>query len=80
MTARALLSFAAGHTFLAPTLVRLADPDQGLAPEWGRPPLLGFEAPFPLATIMRVTGEQEARLTAAADLTHRPAERIAGRR
>jgi hypothetical protein len=76
VTARPLLSSLGGRTYLAPTLVRLADPGQGREPEWGQPPLLGFEAPFPLATITQVTGEQEARLTEAADLTHR----LAGRR
>lgn len=71
VTARPLLSRLGAVTCLAPTLVRLASPGQDGQPDWGQPPLLGFEAPFPLATIMQVTGAQEARLTAAADLTHR---------
>lgn len=71
VTSRPLLSILGGLTYLAPTLVRLAGPDPASEPEWGEPPLLGFEAPFPLATIMRVTGEQAARLTKAAEETHR---------
>jgi acyl-CoA reductase-like NAD-dependent aldehyde dehydrogenase len=46
-----------GHlSYLAPTLIRLADrPHAELG--WGEPPLLGFEAPFPLATIVRLTAD-----------------------
>jgi len=86
VTARPLLSSLGTGACLAPTLVRLASPGQDGQPDWGQPPLLGFEAPFPLATIMQVTGAQEARLTAAADLTHRlaghrvPAGRTGGGR
>jgi hypothetical protein len=71
LTARPVVSNSGGLTYLAPTLVRLADERPVSEPEWGRPSLLGFEAPFPLATIMRVTSEQEARLTRAADVIHR---------
>ena len=71
-TSRPLIAEVDGVTYLAPALVRLADPAPTDEPDWGRPPLLGFEAPFPLVTIMRVTSEQQARLTGTADLIHRP--------
>ena len=71
ITSRPLLDDAGGVTYLAPTLIHLANPAPTEEPDWGRPPLLGFEAPFPLVTIMRVTGEQQARLTETADVIHR---------
>jgi hypothetical protein len=74
-TSRPLLTDVGGVTFLAPALMRLADPAPTDEPDWGEPPLLGFEAPFPLVTIMRVTNEQQARLTQTADLIHRLGQR-----
>ena len=75
ITSRPLLTDVGGVTYLAPALVRLADPAPTDEPDWGEPPLLGFEAPFPLVTIMRVTSEQQARLTGTADLVHRLGQR-----
>lgn len=78
LTRRPIHSRDGHRSYLAPTLIRLADrPADRLA--WGDPALLGFEAPFPLATITRVTAAQAAALTAGADLVHRlPAGGLAG--
>jgi hypothetical protein len=71
LTHRPVLSRAGPLTYLAPTLIRLEDqPDPG-QPDWGNPALLGFEAPFPLATISQVSAAQAAALTSTADLVRR---------
>lgn len=70
MTGRPIVSPDGKLSYLAPTLIRLADrPHADLG--WGNPPLLGFEAPFPLATITRVTPRQADGLTRTADTVHR---------
>ncbi|MHA6762985.1 hypothetical protein [Streptacidiphilus sp. PAMC 29251] len=96
VTVRPLLSSdasATGTARLAPTVVRLAEPPspaaplspaarpRAVAPAWGDPALLGFEAPFPLATVLRVTPGQAAALTAGADLVHHlPTQAMEGAR
>ncbi|GAA1964993.1 aldehyde dehydrogenase family protein [Kitasatospora viridis] len=63
-TRRPLLSTAAdGSRYLAPTLV-------GVEPRSGTHPLLGFEPPFPFATVLRATPEQAAALAADGGVTH----------
>jgi dienelactone hydrolase len=69
LTRRPIHSRDGQLSYLAPTLIRLASP--AAEPAWGDPALLGFEAPFPLATITRVTAAQAAALTGAADMVHR---------
>ncbi len=81
VTRRPIVSRDGPLTYLAPTLIRLADrPQEALS--WGNPSLLGFEAPFPLATIIRVTGDQGAALTKAANTVHQlpPASQYGGGR
>jgi hypothetical protein len=80
LTRRPVLSRAGSLTYLAPTLIRLADqPDRGQL-AWGNPALLGFEAPFPLATIIEVSDAQAAALIRTADLVQRlPAARTGPR-
>ena len=55
LTGRPILSHAGRLTYLAPTLIRLADPPDRGQLAWGDPALLGFEAPFPLATVIKVS-------------------------
>jgi hypothetical protein len=82
LTGRPILSQAGRLTYLAPTLIRLADQPEGAQLAWGDPALLGFEAPFPLATVSKVSPAQAAALASSADLVHRlPAARTSrGRR
>jgi hypothetical protein len=71
VTRRPIVSHDGPLTYLAPTLIRLADrPPEGPPLIWQNPSLLGFEAPFPLATIVRVTADQAAALTQAAGIVH----------
>jgi hypothetical protein len=71
VTRRPVLSMTGRLTYLAPTLIRLADQPEPATLAWGDPALLGFEAPFPLATVSRVSPAQEAALARTADLVHR---------
>jgi hypothetical protein len=69
-TTRPLLGRAGDHHYLAPALFRLADTGSS-TPSWGDPPLLGFEAPFPLATVIQMSEVGAAALAAGADRVHR---------
>jgi hypothetical protein len=70
-TRRPILAEAGGAAYLTPTLLRLAPARPGDPPAWGRPALLGFEAPFPLASVVAVDDRRAAALAAGADLVHR---------
>ncbi|MFE9422571.1 hypothetical protein ACFYNO_06375 [Kitasatospora sp. NPDC006697] len=62
-TRRPLLDTAGGSTYLAPALL-------GPAPGGGPHPLLGFEPPFPFATVLRATPDQAAALAGDSGITH----------
>jgi hypothetical protein len=71
VTGRPVLSQAGRLAYLAPTLIQLAAPPGQARLAWGDPPLLGFEAPFPLAAVIQVSPAQAAALAGSADLVRR---------
>jgi hypothetical protein len=79
LTSRPVLSAVAETVYLAPTLVRLPARLAGGRTWAGLHPLFGFEAPFPLATIMQVTAGQAHRLAGQADITHQVVAASPGR-
>jgi acyl-CoA reductase-like NAD-dependent aldehyde dehydrogenase len=73
LTSRPTLVVCDGLAFLAPTLLELPGPDPAdCTPSWAaQHPLFGFEAPFPIASIVRATAAQAAALARQADIVHR---------
>lgn len=72
LTRRPTLVDHDGLAVLAPTLFELPGPDPAdREPDWfTQHPLFGFEAPFPVASMVRVTPVQAAALAGQADVVH----------
>ncbi|MEY9932642.1 hypothetical protein ABH926_007293 [Catenulispora sp. GP43] len=68
LTARPVLGSHDGTAFLAPTLFLLEGREDAA---WDDPALMGYEAPFPVASVLAVTSQQAETLTAGADVVHR---------
>jgi hypothetical protein len=73
LTRRPTLASCDGLAILAPTLLELPGPDPAdCEPSWSaQHPLFGFEAPFPVASVVPVTAAQAAALARQADVIHR---------
>jgi len=72
LTRRPTLSVRDGIAVLAPTLIELPGPELDESrPDWSaQHPLFGFEAPFPVASLVYVTPAQAAALAGHADIVH----------